>query len=401
VFRRGQDVAKYAAMVGYEAIERNDFNLNLPRYIDSQPPEDRHDIAGHLQGGIPERDVEALGDYWAICPGLKAALFRPARAGYVDLAVEPASIRAAIHDHPEFRAFTDGLAKHFAAWREEETARLKALSQGFHPKALIGELGERLLKHYEGRPLIDAYAVYQHLMAWWAEVMQDDAYMIAGDGWVAKTARIIETRKGKDGKEKTTDKGWVCDLVPKEVLVARYFAKEAAAIAEAEAESERVAAELLALEEEHGNEDGLFSELIEEGEVVVTVASAKARLKEIKGDRTAAEEAKALGEWLKLAEREKDLKKAIRDAEAVLDDLAYRRYPKLSEEEVKALVVDDKWMGSLEARIAGETARVAQGLTKRVKELGERYTKPLPRLAERVTALEGKVAAHLKRMGFA
>ncbi len=400
VFRRGQDVPKYAAMVSYDLIEKNDFNLNLPRYIDSQPPEDRHDIAGHLQGGIPERDVEALGDYWAICPGLKAALFRPNRAGYVDLAVEPADIRAAIHDHPEFLAFTEGLAKHFAAWREAETARLKALAPGFHPKALIGELGERLLKHYEGRPLIDAYAVYQHLMAYWAEVMQDDAYLIAAEGWVARTTRIIETKKGKDGKEKTTDKGWASDLVPKEVLVARYFAREAAAIAEAEAERERVAAELLALEEEHGDEDGaLFEHFNAKGDVVQKTV--KARLKEIRGDRSAAEEAKALGEWLRLAEREKDLKKAIKDAEAVLDDLAYTRYAKLSEEEVKALVVDDKWMGSLDARIAGETARVAQGLTKRVKELGERYTAPLPRLAERVAELEGKVAAHLKRMGFA
>lgn len=401
VFRRGVDVPKYAAMVGYDLIEKNDFNLNLPRYIDSQPPEDRHDIAGHLRGGIPERDVEALGHYWAICPGLKAALFKANRAGYVDLAVKPENIRAAIHDHPEFRAFTVGLAKHFTAWREAETAHLKALAPGFHPKALIGELAERLLKHYEGRPLIDAYAVYQHLMTYWAEVMQDDAYILAADGWVAKTARIIETRKGKDGKEKTTDKGWACDLVPKEVLVARYFAKEAAAIAEAEAERERVAAELLSLEEEHGNEDGLFSELIEDGEVVVTEKAAKARLKEIKGDKAAAEEAKALGEWLRLAEREKELKKAIRDAEAALDDLAYKRYPKLTPDEVRALLVDDKWMGSLEARIAGETARVAQGLTRRVKELGERYTAPLPRLAERVTELEGNVAAHLKRMGFA
>lgn len=401
VFRRGREVPKYARMVTRDEIEKNDFNLNLPRYIDSQPPEDRHDIEGHLKGGIPARDVEALSDYWAVCPGLKTALFKPNRTGYVDLAVEPTNIPAAIHEHPEFHAFTDGLAKHFAAWREGETPRLQALAPGFHPKGLIGELGEGLLKHYETRPLIDAYAVYQHLMSYWAEVMQDDAYLIAQDGWTAKTARIIETKKGKDGKEKTTDKGWACDLVPKEVLVTRYFAREAAAIVEAEAERELLAAEMLALEEEHGNEDGLFSELIEDGEVVVTMASAKARLKEIRGDKTAADEAKALGDWLKLAERERELKKAIKHAEAVLDDMAFRRYPKLTEDEVKALVVDDKWMGNLEARIAGETARVAQGLTRRVKELGERYTAPLPRLAERVTALESKVVAHLKRMGFA
>lgn len=401
VFRRGADVAKYARMVGYDQIEKNDFNLNLPRYIDSQPPEDRHDIARHLQGGIPERDVEALRGYWAVCPSLKDALFRPNRAGYADLGVEPANIRAAIHEHREFRAFTDGLAKHFAAWREAETVRLKALAPAFHPKELISELGERLLKHYEVRSLIDVYAVYQHLMSYWAEVMQDDAYMIAADGWAAKTYRIIATKKGKDGKDKITDRGWACDLVPKEVLVARYFSRQAATIAEAEAERERVAVELLALEEEHGNEDGLFSELIEDGEVVVAVASAKARLKEIKGDQTAADETKALGDWLKLTEREKDLKRAIKDAEAALDDLAYKLYPELSQEEVKALVVDDKWMGSLEMRIAGETARVARGLTKRLKELGERYTTPMPILTRRVAELEAKVAADLKRMGFA
>ncbi len=89
VFRRGQDVPKYARLVGYDLIEKNDFNLNLPRYIDSQPPEDRHDIAGHLHGGIPERDVAALGGYWAVCPTLEVSLFQPNRDGYVDLAVAP------------------------------------------------------------------------------------------------------------------------------------------------------------------------------------------------------------------------------------------------------------------------------------------------------------------------
>ena len=108
VFRRGADAPKYARMVGYDEIEKNDFNLNLPRYIDSQPPEDRQDIEGHLKGGIPQRDVEALAAYWAVCPNLKAALFRPNRPGYLDLAVKPEAIRAAIHDHPEFRAFTGG-----------------------------------------------------------------------------------------------------------------------------------------------------------------------------------------------------------------------------------------------------------------------------------------------------
>jgi type I restriction enzyme M protein len=245
--------------VSRDEIEKNDFNLNLPRYIDSQPPEDRHDIEGHLKGGIPERDVAALVSYWAVCPALQGALFKTNRPGYLDLAVKPDAIRAAIHDHPEFRAFTGGLSQHFAVWRERETTGLKALGIGFHPKALIVELAERLLKHYQARPLINAYDVYQHLMDYWAETMQDDAYLIAEGGWKAETYRVIEKKKGKDGREKVTDKGWACDLVPKPLIVARYFAEEAAVITRLEAEMDRAASELAALEEEHGHDEGLFT----------------------------------------------------------------------------------------------------------------------------------------------
>jgi type I restriction enzyme M protein len=395
VFRRGHDVAKYARMVSRDEIEKNEFNLNLPRYIDSQPPEDRHDIAAHLKGGIPERDVEALASYWAVCPALRGALFKANRLGYFDLAVKPETIRAVIHDHPEFRAFTGGLSAHFVAWRERETAKLKALVPGFRPKALIAELAEGLLKQYEGRPLVDAYNVYQHLMDYWAEVMQDDAYLIAAEGWKAKTTRIIDPKTKRD-------KGWTCDLVPKGLIVARYFANEKTEIEARQAKVEEIGAQLAALEEEHGNEDGLYSELLDdEGNISATVASVKARLKEIKGDRTATDEAKALNVWLRLAEAEKDAKRQAKALEEALDEEAYAAYPKLTEVEVKALVVDDKWMASLEGRIAGETARVAQGLTRRVKELSDRYGATLPVLTNRVIEIEKAVAWHLSKMGYA
>ena len=82
------------------------------------------------------------------------------------------------------------------------------MEPGFRPKELITELGESLLAHYAGKPLIKHYDVYQHLMDYWAETMQDDCYLIAADGWKAETYRVIET--DKKGKEK--DKGWTCDL---------------------------------------------------------------------------------------------------------------------------------------------------------------------------------------------
>ena len=210
-------------------------------------------------------------------------------------------------------------------------------------------------------------------MDYWAETMQDDCYLIAADGWKAETYRIIE--KDKKGKEK--DKGWTCDLIPKALIVARYFAKEQAAIDQLAAELEGVTARLTELEEEHGGEDGAFAELDK-----VNKANVTARLKEIKGDKEAKDEAAVLNDWLKLNDEEADLKKRLKDAEAALDAKAYAQYPKLTEAEIKTLVVDDKWLAALDAAIHGEMDRVSQQLTQRVKELAERYETPLPQMVE-------------------
>jgi len=137
------------------------------------------------------------------CPQLRHTLFKGRRHGYVDLAVEKSAIRSMIYEHPEFATFIAGMNGHFSAWREKSAETLKALKAGCHPKDLIATLSECLLAHYSGKPLIDAYDVYQHLMDYWAETMQDDVYIVAADGWKAETARIIE--KDKKGKEK--DKG--------------------------------------------------------------------------------------------------------------------------------------------------------------------------------------------------
>jgi type I restriction enzyme M protein len=204
VFNKRLDVPKYSRMVSVDEIEKNEFNLNLPRYIDSQQTEDLQDIEGHLKGGIPQADVEALQRYWDVCPKLRQTLFKANRSGYLDLAVEKSAIKTTIYEHPEFAAFIGRMNAHFATWKDKTAQSLRQLKAGFHPKELIGKLSEDLLAHYVGQPLIDKYDVYQHLMDYWAETMQDDCYLIATDSWKAETTRIIE--KDKKGKEK--DKGW-------------------------------------------------------------------------------------------------------------------------------------------------------------------------------------------------
>jgi hypothetical protein len=320
-------------------------------------------------------------------------LFTANRPGYLDLAVPKQAIKPTIYEHPEFVTFINSMNTLFADWQQRSTETLKGLEAGCHPKNVIALLAEELLAHYTGKPLIDKYDVYQHLMDYWSTVMQDDCYLIAADGWKAETYRVIE--KDKKGKEK--DKGWTCDLIPKPLIVDRYFAAEQAAIREQEAALESVAAQMTEMEEEHGGEEGAFSELDK-----VNKANVTARLKEFKGEsgEVIVEEKGALEEWLKLCNQEADLKKTLKEAEAALDALAYTKYPKLTVAEIKTLVVEDKWLATISAAIHGEMDRISQALTQRVKELAERYETPLPQAAKQVAELEQRVNKHLQRMGF-
>jgi type I restriction enzyme M protein len=393
VFNKHLELPKYSRMVSFEEIERNDFNLNIPRYIDSQQAEDIQDIEGHLRGGIPEADVDALQRYWDVCPQLRQALFKDNRHGYLDLAVDKQAIKPTIYEHPEFVAFISSMNALFADWRELNAANLRGLQAGCHPKQVIVDLSEGLLAHYSGKPLIDKYDVYQHLMDYWAETMQDDCYLIAADGWKAETSRVLV----KSNKGKEVDKGWTCDLVPKALIVARYFDAEQEAITNLEAKLESLTAQLNEMEEEHGGEEGAFAELEK-----VTIATVRARLKELakEGGDLTKDEFQVITKYLDLCTQEAELKRKLRNAEDKLDTLAYTKYPTLTEAEIKTLVVDDKWMAALDAAIHGEMDRISQALTRRVKDLAERYETPLPQQASQVAELELAVNRHLERMGF-
>jgi type I restriction enzyme M protein len=255
----------------------------------------------------------------------------------------------------------------------------------------VADLGESLLAHYADVPLIAQYDIYQHLMDYWAATMKDDCYLIAVDGWTAETYRITVT----DKKGKETDKGWACDLVPKPLIVARYFAEEQAAINALEAELGSLRAQMVELEEEYGGDEGLFSELDKVNKVNVT-----SRLREIKDDEESKDEADALTAWLTLAAEEATRKKALKEAEARLDAKSLVKYPTLIEAEVKTLVVEDKWLATLAASIHGEMDRISQTLTQHAAELAERYETPLPQAVAKVAELEQVVNHHLERMGF-
>lgn len=399
VFNKQTEIQGYSKIVSFGEIEKNEFNLNIPRYIDSSEAEDLQDIEAHLLGDIPKADIDALQDYWAVCPNLKSALFAQAKRSpnYMSLKISKDDIKQTIFAYPEFVSYMTEMNQVFSQWEKNTTAALKALQLGFHPKDIIHKISEALLATYEGRALIDRYDVYQHLMNYWSDVMQDDCYLIAGDGWQATTYRIVEEKKNKDGQPtKTVDKGWTCDLIPKTLVIQRYFSSQQQAIDTLNTELETLQSRLTEMEEEHSGEEGAFAILDK-----INKANINARLKEIKNNPVFNEEEKILKQYLELLEQEAVTKKTIQSAEVELDAKLLTLYPTLTADQIKQLVVDDKWIAAIERDIHSEMDRISQRLTQRIKELAERYETPLPQQNQQVAELEQAVNAHLHKMGFA
>lgn len=393
VFTKQLELPKYSRMVPHTEIcnEKNDFNLNIPRYIDSQEDEDIQDIDAHLKGDIPKKDIEALEEYWKVYPSLRKELFIDSREGYSKIKAENEKIKSSIFAHPEFIEYSKKIELVFNEWEKRNVELLKGLKIADKPKELIFTISEDILNSFAKLDLIDKYEVYQHLMNYWAETMQDDAYLIVFGGWKVEI-NILKNKKGKET-------GWDCDLIPKEIVIKRYFSAEQEKIDNLKNELEEISQNKETLEEENSGDDDLFADARSDAGKI-TKNDLNKRIKEIKGDSEYADELKVLQEYLDLIEKESSLKKDIKVAEETLDKELLKKYNSLTEEEIKVLVVDDKWMTSLRNAVKSEMERISQKLAGRIKELAERYESPLPELTKEVEDLSKNVEDHLKNMGF-
>jgi len=395
------EIPKFSRFVPNEEIaEANQYNLNLPRYIDTQDTEDIQDIEAHLKGGLPDADVEALTAYWEVCPTLRSSLFaKSGRKGYSQLAIASTEIRSTILLHPEFEEFRKQVRKIVGSWRTKVAVLLKDISTKDRPKAIIQTISDQLLSVCANLHLIDKYDVYQHLMTYWEEVMQDDAYILTTEGWKAGNV-VTRLQRENKGKKKEIEglPGLEGRLIPVSLMIKTYFSKEQAELDELSARLEQIAAEMDELKDEHGGEEGLLAEVIDNDKI--NKGALQKRIKEIKTDKDYTDELKVLEQYMALVDKEAETKKTLKEQEKALENKVLARYPILSLEEIKTLVVERKWIDSLQIVIVGQVDRLAQSLTGRVQQLADRYIDTLPALSKSVDTLATTVDAHLKKMGF-
>ncbi|BAK70521.1 type I restriction-modification system subunit M [Aliarcobacter butzleri] len=401
-FNKTLEIEKYSKMVTLRDIELNEYNLNIPRYIDSSESEDIQDLFAHLNGGIPNVDIENLGEYWDVFKTLKSELFEPSvKDGYSNAKIESNEIKSFILNHDEFKKFSRDVFDLYKKWDYFE--RFYNLDIGFKPKELIYEISENLLEKFKDIKLISKYDIYQILMDYWAETMQDDCYLISQDGWgIGSNLRELIPSKDKNDKNVYKEAHhfefnkirYVADLIPPKLLINRYFEEEQKAIDELQLKLDSASSELENFIEENSGEDGLLEDA-KNDKGNISKKTIDDRLKITKDT----EEIKALKECKKLLELESKAKKDLKDAVDKLTLAVFKKYRTLSIEDIKEIVIEDKWLKHISNQIKEEINRVTTNLANRIKTLEERYKEPLKTIENDVNILSKKVEEHLKAMG--
>lgn len=408
VFTKHLEVERYSRMVPISEIAdpKNEFNLNIPRYIDSSEPEDIQDLHAHVNGGIPNRDLDALLPYWEAFPALRVSLFKPLREGYSELNIGKNEVQAAITGSPEYQAFSASASDLVQDWWRAHRSALESITGTTRPSELIAELGETLLDSFRVRPLFDEYGVYEQLMSYWNDVMHDDVALIMGEGWgaAAKPRKIIENRERKLSETADVVVGtgrsaikYKMDLIPPALVIARYFVDGRSKLDELETAAEAATQSVDEFVEENGGEDGPLAMAMVDDKISRVLATT--RLRKAKVEDPAGDEVTALTTLISLYEAEASARKTAKDAASALEEATLKRYGTLTAADIHTLVIDDKWGATIAQGAESELSSLTRQLVSRVRELGERYDKTLGDLDAEVAAISRRVASHLAAMG--
>ncbi len=365
-----QPIDHFCRLVEWDEIERNDYNLNIPRYIQPKDTEILHDIEAHLHGGLPAHDVDGMQEYWVACPTLKDSLFKCNGNGYYTLKPAKTDIAYKIENDQSYINQSGQFAFLLGQWGHEVMPKMKTIGQGVRPKELIADWSELLLNYVKGRSgLVDAYEVYDVLLNYWSDVMQDDCYMIANDGWTYPKVHAVKQGKGDKKKAIMYDE-IVCDLLPVNILLNEYFTKETDEITELSVQIDQKQAALDELLEIAGEDED------EQNEV-----KKSADYKKIDKDKSA-------------------LNKTLKEMRTGLTDAVVKKYAALTEEEIKILVVDRKWLKNIVNDCEALMQDITQQIASDVTALAERYEATLNDTEANVKDLEQQVLLSLKEMGF-
>ena len=409
------EVSGFSRFVPFdEIINKNSYNLNIPRYIDSTEKEDLQSIEAHLYGGIPQDDIDNIPHFWNVFPNLKNQIFGEYSKGFYKLLIQKDDVHKTISENIEFLEYNKKVNNTYNEWKKIANPVLTNLNSTDSNKEIILNLSEEILEKFSKLELLDKYDVYQVLLAYWNETMNDDVLLIIQDELGYNLAKITDDIKEEPKESKMVKKdsakekkpkepkiiGWEGRLIPKQIVLDAFFALEQKEIEKAEEKLSQTESEFEEFVENNSDENGYFTDYMGDDEKIDS-KKITSRVKLLtKEKKTQNEEYKILNNYVDYESSIKSQKKHITELKKVLDDNCRNRYETFADEEIKDLLVNRKWYKAIDDGIQNLYITVANHLTKRIVELYERYENTLSELNTKLAEEEKVVFGHLTQMGF-
>lgn len=380
---------KFSRVVSREEIRKNDYNLNIPRYVDSSEKAESWDIYASMFGGIPQSEIDELEDYWRAFPKLKEELFIYEGTPYAKLAAE--DLKTFIGAHPDIMRFEEDFKNAFVGFdtylRDELIGKMNEIVLSQEESLLSDNIFDRLTSI----PLVDKYEAYQLLDDDWGMIAVDLEMMQTEGFDAAKKVDPNMVLKKKDGKDQEVQEGWTGHVIPFDLVQETLLKTEKDALKAKENRLAEFASEYEAiadtLSEEEKEEDYYADETFVPKEVT-------RKMKELKNDPS--EEAASLREKLgkveMLMKEEKELKAQIKQNTVALQTLTRETIESLSDEQVEMLL-EKKWIQSLIANLQKLPGRVADGFIDKIQKLQEKYATNLFEIEEEIRETERTLCA--------
>ncbi|MCQ2942995.1 type I restriction-modification system subunit M [Helicobacter pylori] len=397
-FNAYKEIPYYSKMVSLEEISANDYNLNIPRYIAAKQELEK-DLFALINSPsyLPKNEIKAYAPYFQVFKELKNMLFKKSdKEGYYALKTECENIKDLITQSLEYQTFHASVLSAFESLDLFET--FDKLEPGFNPKTLIESVCSKVLKKFEKVGILDKYGVYQLFKDYYNEVLQDDWFLLSFNGFIsAKELRKLNPLKDKNKKANYLEEPdfiiqktyYKSDLIPKNLIKQRFFEKETKELEELENALNEKEALLDEFIEEHSNEEGLFDGL------KINESVLKKELK----NATDLEDKQILKTALEWLEAKNKALKMKNKAYEELELKAFHQYKNLEINEIKDLIIQDKWLNSLKNALENKIQKRINAFVSVLNGIISSYSNSLLELDKEVKESESKVLEHLKDLG--
>lgn len=392
-----ESIDKFSRLVSREEIRSNDYNLNIPRYVDSSEPAETWDLYASMFGGIPMTEIDGLEEYWKAFPTLKSALFTNSDIPYVELATE--DIKNTIKNHADIKTFENAFKDAFADFhlylKKEWIEKME------HVEISKSEnvISENIFKRLDQVPLIDKYEAYQILDDEWGKIAVD-LEIIQTEGFAAtkKVDPNLVTKK-KDGKEQEIQDGWIGRVIPFELVQKELLSDRYKELREKEARLAEIPSLYEEIIEDMTEEEKDGQVLNDNNDAFVSKEVTK-KLKELKKEAHT-EEVKSfidkLDRYERLSKEEKDLKKEIKSETAKLHMLTKETIENLTDSMVCELL-DKKWIGNLLESINKLPDTIVDNLVSKIQALESKYKTTYFELEKEIKETEIKLASMIDEL---